>query len=98
MKQADVKVGEVVLTKVGVSLVKVRIIKTYNYGSDTRTRFFVMRLDNGKTLPKARTAAALRPLHVLACKACGRNCRNSVTYPSGYVEAGPCVCATTVQS
>jgi hypothetical protein len=62
MKQVDVKIGEVVLAKIGVAFVRVRVLSTINYGSDTRTRFVVARLDTGKTLPKARTAAALHPL------------------------------------
>jgi len=71
MKQADIKIGSVVLTKVGTELVEVRVDScplATNF--DKRTRYVVSRLDNGKTLPKARTAAALRPLksHVVALR------------------------------
>jgi hypothetical protein len=70
MKQADVKVGDVVLTKVGDFMVKVKVLDSvYSaHDSNRRVRFRVGRIDNhgnvGFALPKARTAAALRPLPV----------------------------------
>ena len=62
MKQADIKIGQVVLTKVGTELVEVRVDScSLATAFSNRTRFIVSRLDNGKTLPKARTAESLRP-------------------------------------
>jgi hypothetical protein len=62
MKQQDIKIGQVVLTKVGTDLVRVRVDScSLATTFSSRTRFIVSRLDNGKTLPKARTAASLRP-------------------------------------
>jgi len=69
MKQAEIKVGETYQTKIGEGLVKVRVIcettvsRHYAYKpSVERKAFRVARIDNGKHLPKPRTAAALRPL------------------------------------
>jgi hypothetical protein len=60
VKQVDVKIGEVVLAKIGAAFVRVRVLSTINYGFDTRTRFVVARLDTGKTLPKARKRVSRR--------------------------------------
>ena len=68
MKQADVKVGEVYLTKVGEYMVKVKVLDSvYSaFGKNNRVRFRVARIDiDGAVafaLPKARTAAALHPI------------------------------------
>jgi len=63
MKQANIKIGQVVLTKVGTELVRVRVVACpLATEFSSRTRFIVSRLDNGKVLPKSRTAAALRPV------------------------------------
>jgi hypothetical protein len=65
MKQADVKVGDVVLTLVCGTPVKVRVTAVlegmHRLDSRSKVRYHVERLDNGKALPKSRTAAALRP-------------------------------------
>jgi hypothetical protein len=65
MKQSEiVVVGGEYMTKVGDGLVKVRVVQRREpIGSrDKRTTFLVRRVDNGTLLPKARTAAALRPV------------------------------------
>jgi len=64
MKQKDVKVGGSYQTKVGDELVEVIVLVArpdIRSGRNT-TRFYVKRADNGNTLPKTRTAAALRPI------------------------------------
>ena len=68
MKTKDVKVGEKYMTKVGASLVLVKVTGesagAYGFGGshDGPKRFHVARVDNGQKLPKPRTAAALRPV------------------------------------
>jgi hypothetical protein len=64
MKQSEIIVGNEYMTKIGDCLVKVHIVqKREPIGSyDKRTTFLVRRVDNGTLLPKARTAAALRPV------------------------------------
>jgi hypothetical protein len=64
MKQAEIVMGRVYLTKVGEALVKVRVTGD-RIDYQGRKRFHCERLDNGKSLPKSRTAAALRPLPVI---------------------------------
>jgi hypothetical protein len=68
MKQADVKVGGTYLTKIGGRDVRVTVereetqTRYYAYTEPKqRTVFRVKRQDNGKVMPKARAAAALRP-------------------------------------
>jgi len=65
MKQADVRVGEQYRCYVSGVLSKVEVVErtfVMNHGRrrKTMTRFIVRRVDNGRTLPVARTAAALR--------------------------------------
>ena len=71
MKISDVKIGGTYETKIGSEIVRVRVLAerkplpyadtvTRSYGSRP-TRFLVARTDNGRTLPKTRTAASLRP-------------------------------------
>ncbi len=68
MKIAEVVIGQTYLTKVGETLVRVMVVdKVHGYGSpysDRRTqdKFRVRREGEARVLPKARTAAALRPL------------------------------------
>lgn len=65
MRQADIVIGGVYETKIGDSLVKVKVLYAENrnaFGDACRTRYRVERCDNDKVLPKARTAAALRPV------------------------------------
>jgi hypothetical protein len=63
MKQAEIKVGDVVRTKVGQSLVKVQVTGRLEANDFRKTvRFTVSRIDNGRPLPKSRTAAALRAI------------------------------------
>jgi hypothetical protein len=69
VKQAEVKVGGEYLTKVGDRLARVTVLREEVYartswrGEVTRALFRVRTAD-GRVLPKARTAAALRPLEV----------------------------------
>jgi hypothetical protein len=58
MKQADVKLGATYLTLVGGRLVLV-MVRGQVRGA-RGLRYLVQRVDNGKQLPKARSAAALR--------------------------------------
>lgn len=61
MKQANVCVGLECCTKVCGRLVAVKVIDVREgWRKGTHKRFVVQRLDNGKVLPKSRTAAALR--------------------------------------
>lgn len=66
MKVADINIGEEYLTKVGASLVRVKVTAAvsgrlnYSTGKDGPRRFECRRVDNGTNLPKARTASALR--------------------------------------
>ena len=68
MKQNEVKVGGIYLTKIGESLVRVKVIHEEMPSSwNPRTRYAVARLLSsdgtvGPVLPKRRTAAALRHL------------------------------------
>jgi hypothetical protein len=63
MKQVEVKVGDAVHTKVGDSLVMVRVTARLEVNDFRKTvRFVVRRIDNGRLLPKSRTAAALRAI------------------------------------
>lgn len=68
MKQNDVKVGGIYLTKIGENLVRVKVIHEEMPSSwNPRTRYAVARLLSsdgtlGPVLPKRRTAAALRHL------------------------------------
>lgn len=71
MKIRDVKVGMVVKTKVAGKLVHVRVISERESPMGRQVRFRVMRVDNGKELPTARTAAVLR------------NCRSVQTTKNG---------------
>lgn len=60
MRENDVRIGRVYWTKVSSGEVRVRVI--YALVSFPRVlpiRFKLRRLDNGKMLPKLRTAAAL---------------------------------------
>lgn len=60
-----IKLEDVVLTKVGTSLVKVKVMSVYGGHFGQVRRYFVARIERDgslKDLPKARTAAALRPL------------------------------------
>lgn len=65
MKQAEVKVGAEYLTMVGDRLQRVKVLRAEDWhhgrSGEYRTRFRVQTTD-GRVLPKARTAAALRPL------------------------------------
>lgn len=62
MKAKDVTIGGEYMTKVGDGLVRVRVqgVASPSYGSNLQ-RWNVRRVDTGATLPKPRTAAALRP-------------------------------------
>ena len=66
MKQNEVKVGGIYLTKIGESLVRIKVIHEEMPTSwSPRTRYAVARLLGsdgtvGPVLPKRRTAAALR--------------------------------------
>jgi hypothetical protein len=71
MKISEVKVGGIYSTEVSGQQVAVRVLAErtpYMYrfeierGTRKPRRFLVQRVDNGQTLPKTRTAAALRPL------------------------------------
>jgi hypothetical protein len=64
MKQKDVVINNEYMTKVGDELVKARVVQerqSLSFQGNVR-RFTVRRVDNGALLPKARTAAALRPI------------------------------------
>jgi hypothetical protein len=62
VKQTEVKVGEVYLTRVSGLLVKVRVTLRSVYGTTPKkTRFWLERVDNGKKLFKPRSGAALHP-------------------------------------
>ncbi len=59
MKQAEVVVGGSYITSISGQRVPVTVLeRTQDYWSG-RTAFRVQRKDNGKVLPKVRTAAAL---------------------------------------
>lgn len=60
MKQHEVKMGATYLTKVGETLVRVVVVRTYSFATRRGTGFVCKREDNGNVLPKARRAAALR--------------------------------------
>lgn len=68
MRTDDVKIGGEYLTRVSGDLVRVRVVRETLVGRPPRRRrAFVVRrvetdLDTGNTLPKPRTAAALRPV------------------------------------
>ena len=74
MKQKEVKVGGIYLTKIGESLVRVKVIHeevpgTSSWSFNKKTRYAVARLLSsdgtvGPVLPKRRTAAALRQLSI----------------------------------
>jgi hypothetical protein len=58
MLQKDVSVGAVLWTKVGEERVQVEVL---NERDGRPKRYLLRRVDNGRVLPKARTAAALHP-------------------------------------
>lgn len=68
MKEADIKVGEVYLTRIGESLCRVIVVqKREGYrltalSKKSRTTFDVRRENEDRVLPKPRSAAALRPV------------------------------------
>lgn len=63
MKHIDVKAGMVVETKVGEEWVRVKVVAPrYRISPGERDRWRVVRVDNERELPKARTAAAFRPV------------------------------------
>lgn len=68
MKQNDVTVGSKYLTRCSGELVPVTVIgvrtveHTDRWGASKTYTRFTCRTDAGRVLPKARTAAALRPL------------------------------------
>lgn len=59
MKMADIVDGEVYLVKVGSELVAVRVKRLSDWKG--RTVWRCTRVDNGRILPKHRTAASIRP-------------------------------------
>lgn len=65
MKQSSVAIGAIYLTRVSGELVEVRVelVTTMFLRLNRRsvTRYRLRRVDNGTTLPKLRSAAALRP-------------------------------------
>jgi hypothetical protein len=60
MKQADVKLGMLALTRVSGELVLVKVTDLIRPDGKA-CRYLCARTDNALTLPKWRTAAALRP-------------------------------------
>jgi hypothetical protein len=67
MKQSEVQVGETYWTRVGGDLVLVKVLNKRHTFTTTRwgeqraqTRFVCQNVDNGRVLPKLRSAAALR--------------------------------------
>jgi hypothetical protein len=61
MKTTDVRLNETYLTKIGDDLVEVYPIhEAHRFSSRGPKRWTCKRADNGKVLPKPRTAAALR--------------------------------------
>lgn len=62
MKQKDVKIGGEYETKVCGSLVRVKVQRSTEDTFSGRTKFVVVRVDNGRVLDKARAASALRPI------------------------------------
>jgi hypothetical protein len=63
VKLADVKIGEVYLTKIGEELARVVVVdrRLEPTRKGYRTTFRVRREGERELLPKSRTAAALRP-------------------------------------
>ena len=62
MKKHEVRVGSVVLTKVGGVAVRVRVtrmVERTDRAGRRQVRYAVARVEDGRQLPKARTAAAL---------------------------------------
>lgn len=63
MKHKDVIIGQSYLTRVSGEIVEVKVVGTREAVSGQKTRFQCIRMNASRTpLPKARTAAALRPL------------------------------------
>jgi hypothetical protein len=62
MKQSDIVIGGEYETRIGESLVRVRVVGTTETYWGKRSAFRVRRVDTGRDLPKPRTAAALRPV------------------------------------
>lgn len=62
MKQNEIVLGEDYFTKIGGALVRVKVLSIADPSKvwGKRVRYVVQRADNGKTLPKSRTASALR--------------------------------------
>lgn len=67
-RSRDVALGLIALTKVSGEITEVQVTGETK-DSRGRRRFVVARTDNGKALPKARSARALRPVPGLAMKA-----------------------------
>ena len=66
MKQSEIQVGGHYLTRIGQELAHVVVVSMRESGSlfskRVQTRFIVRRHNEATPLPKARSAAALRPL------------------------------------
>ena len=64
MKQKDIVINGEYMTLVGINLIRVRVIagRAPIERNGKHMTFLVRRSDNGTTLPKWRTAAALRPI------------------------------------
>ena len=67
MKQKDVVVGNTYLTYIGTTLSRVVVVQIREpipgYDRSRCARYVVRRENEERSLPKFRTAAALRPLH-----------------------------------
>lgn len=72
MKQTEVKIGEIYLTRVGADLARVRVTgeapPRWRPGGGGLVRFFVVRADGRRTTIAPRTAAALRALPPTLCQ------------------------------
>jgi hypothetical protein len=63
MKQSEVKMGETYRTYIGQFLCRVVVVGKHDADRfNKRTRFVVRRVGETRDLPKARTAASLRPI------------------------------------
>lgn len=67
MKLADIVIGQNYLTKISNKLTEVRVESVVTAALDPHVRgpriaFRCVRVDTGKTLPRARSAQALHPL------------------------------------
>lgn len=86
MKQADVKIGETYLTKIGDRQVAVVVVDQINDIYSGRVRFRVRKAQaDSPVLPKSRAASALHPTAVRAVTPKTRPVESATLFPVGAV-------------